>query len=278
MKLSFPPGFDYVKQDFEKYGYWEKRTTDYIKSHLKSGQTFLDVGANVGYFTVLASELGAKVISIEPSETNRSFLIKNITDNNCGEVIVIDKALSNENKTVKLYAGKTPGENSLLENYHIENTQNYKVVEAVKYDDLKLEVPDMLKMDIEGFEQQALEGMQSILTTDKPITIIIESWDNKTSDWLVDNYGWKLVTTDRMSGNRILVKNMDVEYEEEPIRCHLLGTFNSPNNLKEGIGNAFGTKVINMAKILKKLGHYVIFYVSSGTCTFRYLKAQSGHT
>jgi glycosyltransferase involved in cell wall biosynthesis len=57
-----------------------------------------------------------------------------------------------------------------------------------------------------------------------------------------------------------------MKYEPEPIRCHLVGTFNSPNTLKdEGIGNAFGTKVINMAKILKKLGHYVIFYGVEGS-------------
>ena len=266
MKLQFLEGFDYVKQDFERFGYWEKRTTEYIKSHLKKGQTFLDIGANVGYFTVLASKLGAKVVSFEPSSTNRALLLKNIKSNNCKDVIVVDKALSTENKTAKLYKGKTPGENSLVDNYHIENTQNYKVVETVKYDDLNLGIPDIIKLDIEGFEQQALEGMQSILKTDKPITIILESWNGKVSDWLIENYGWKLKTTDRVSGNKILVKNKPCIYEEEPIRCHLLGTFNAPNTLAdEGIGNAFGTKVINMAKILRKLGHYIIFYGVEGS-------------
>lgn len=252
--MKFPPGFDYVKQDIERHGVWEPRTTEYIKSHLRAGQLFVDVGAQVGYFSTLASGLGAKVIAFEPSSENRKYLAEN-----CPNIQIIDKALSNINAQVQLFIGKTPGEHSLEQNYH--NAIGSEIVEAIKYDDLNLGIPDMIKLDIEGGEQKALEGMQSILTTDKPITLILEDWYNRVSDWLIDNYNFSLVTTDRGSGNRILVKNKKFKYVEEPIRCHLLGTFNAPNTLKdEGIGNAFGTKVINMAKILRKLGHYIIFY------------------
>ena len=123
-----------------------------------------------------------------------------------------------------------------------------------------------VKLDVEGAEGLVLEGAQSILNTKKPITIIIEDWSNYWTDYLVDKYNFHQITTDRASGNHILVKNKEFIYEEEPIRCHLLGNFNSPNTLKdEGIGNAFGTKVINMAKVLKKLGHYVIFYGVEGS-------------
>ena len=311
MNLKFPDGFDYVKQDIEKTGAWEPRTTGYIKTHLKPGQVFLDVGAQVGYFSALASSLGATVIAFEPSSENRKYLKEN-----CPGIQIIDKALSNVAGQAKLYTGKTPGEHSLEQNYHNKEYRHsrelgYEIVETARYDDLGLGVPDMIKLDIEGGELKALEGMQSILTTNKPTTIIVESWDNKVADWLIDNYGFSLVTTDRGAGNRIVVKNIHVVlnealtptgerernrrgcdpgptgvrgwsskgwdlrptgvptlayYEEEPIRCHLLGTFNAPNTLAdEGIGNAFGTKVINMAKILKKLGHHVIFYGVEGS-------------
>jgi FkbM family methyltransferase len=263
MKLQFTNNFDFVKQDFEKTGFWEPRTTDYIKKHLKKGQTFLDIGAQVGYFSILASELGAKVIAFEPSTANRQLLENNIKAND-SNVKIIGKALSNANGQSKLFNGKTSGENSLDENYH--KGDGFEMVETVKYDDLGFGAPDMIKLDVEGHEKQVLEGMQSILKTDKPITIILEDWYHKVTDWLVDEHGFNLVTTDRASGNRILTKNQPFVYEEEPIKCHLLGTFNAPNTLKdEGIGNAFGTKVINMAKILKKLGHYVIFYGVEGS-------------
>lgn len=264
MKLEFPTGFDYVKQDFERAQVWEPRTTEYIKSHLKIGQTFLDIGAQVGYYTVLASQLGAKVIAFEPSISNRTRLVKNIQHNECKQVEVIPLALSNVNSDATLFNGKTPGEHSLLQNYH--NGQGTEQVKTVRYDDMGLDVPDMIKMDIEGAERMALEGMSSVLTTNKPITLILEDWDNSVTDWLIDTHGFNLVTTERSAGNRILIKNAPSTYTEEPIRCHLIGTFNSPNTLAdEGIGNAFGTKVINMAKILKMLGHYVIFYGIEGS-------------
>jgi len=311
MNLKFPERPDYVKRDLEQHGTWEPRTTEYIKTHLKPGQVFLDVGAQVGYFSALASSLGATVIAFEPSSENRKYLKEN-----CPDIQIIDKALSNIAGQAKLYTGKTPGEHSLEQNYHNKEYRHsrelsFELVETARYDDLDLGVPDMIKLDVEGGELKALEGMQSVLTTNKPITLILEDWYNHVTDWLIDNHGFSLVTTDRGAGNRILVKNIHVVlnealtptgewernrrgcdpgptgvrgwssrgcdpgspgpsniayYEEEPIRCHLLGTFNAPNTLKdEGIGNAFGTKVVNMAKILKKLGHYVIFYGVEGS-------------
>jgi FkbM family methyltransferase len=265
MQLEFPKQFDFVKQDLDNLGVWEKRTTEYVVNNLKKGQTFLDIGAQVGYFTILASQLGAKVIAFEPSAENRKFLLENIKANSCNDVVVGEEALSNFHGTAYLYKGKTPGENSLEKNYH-NGGEEKEIVKIIKYDELNLPIPDMIKMDIEGAEMKALQGMQTILNTTKPITLILESWDNKVADWLIDEYGFNLVTTDRMSGNRILTKNQPFIYEEEPIRCHLLGTFNAPNTLKDdGIGNAFGTKVVNMAKILKKLGHYIIFYGVEGS-------------
>jgi FkbM family methyltransferase len=266
MKLNFPEGFDYVKQDFEKTGVWEPRTTEYIKKNLKIGDIFLDVGANVGYFTMLAAECGAEVLAFEPSKLNREFLSKNIKDNKFQtHTTVFNSALSNKNeRQVELFQGNTPGENSLKKNYH--NGSGSEKVDIVRYDDLDLPAPNMIKIDIEGNEKEALEGMQGILTTKYPITLILEDWDNSVTNWLISEYGWNLVTTDRASGNRILTKNMPFKYKEEPITCHLLGTFNAPNTLRdEGIGNAFGTKVVNMAKILKKLGHKVIFYGVEGS-------------
>jgi FkbM family methyltransferase len=264
MKLQFPDGFDYVKSEFERTGVWEPRTTDYIKSHLKKNQTFIDVGANVGYFTILAAELGAKVHAFEPSTKNRELLIKNIEDNKCTNVSIMDCALSNFDGLSSLFNGKTAGENSLNKNYH--NGEGEEQVIVRKWDSLDIPIPDMVKIDVEGHEREVLEGMQSILTTKKPITIILEDWSGDVSDWLIKEHGFNLVTTDRGSGNKIFTKNQKFKYEEEPIRCHLLGTFNAPNTLKdEGIGNAFGTKVINMAKILRKLGHYIIFYGIEGS-------------
>jgi tRNA/tmRNA/rRNA uracil-C5-methylase (TrmA/RlmC/RlmD family) len=113
VKLAFGEKFDFIKQEFKKSGTWEPKTTDYIKKHLKKGQTFVDVGANVGYYSILASELGAKVIAFEPSKDNRELLEQNIKDNNC-EVQVYSQALSNVSGNAILYTNTTPGQCSLI--------------------------------------------------------------------------------------------------------------------------------------------------------------------
>jgi len=135
MNLKFPERPDYVKRDLEQHGTWEPRTTEYIKTHLKPGQTFLDIGAQVGYFSALASSLGATVIAFEPSSENRKYLAEN-----CPGIQIIDKALSNIAGQAKLYTGKTPGEHSLEQNYHNKEYSHsrelgFEMVEVIRFDD-----------------------------------------------------------------------------------------------------------------------------------------------
>jgi FkbM family methyltransferase len=252
MILKFSDKFDYVHEEFRKTGIWEPRTTEYIETHLKKGQTFVDVGANVGYFSILASELGAKVIAFEPSRENRELLEQNIKDNNC-DVKVYSQALSDKTESGFLYTNKTPGQCSLI------GSGDGEKVECTRFDDLKLPVPDMIKIDTEGSERQVLEGMQSVLTTDKPITLIIEDWKNELIDWLKRTYGFNLVTTERRFGNKILTKNQPFEYVLEPYTIHLLSL---PHTQTTGDYSwcAFTSLVINMATMMTHEGHKVILY------------------
>lgn len=260
--LEFPPDFDFVAQDIQKYGFWERRTTEFIEDNLKPGQVFIDVGAQVGYYSILAARIGARVHAFEPSTANRKYLEKNIADNAAQNITVYPYALSDINGSAHLYNGKTPGENSLL------GSGEGEIVETVRFDKLDI-TPDMIKIDVEGAEKQVLLGMSKVLYAEKPIILIIEDWYNHVTDWLIDNYGFKLVGVDRAFGNRILAKNHigdAPKMVKEPLRIHLVGPFNTPTTMAdEGVGNAFAAKCVQMAKVLKKLGHYVIFYGVEGS-------------
>ena len=253
MKLKFGNEFDFVKEEFSKSGIWEPRTTEYIKNNLNKGQTFVDVGANVGYFTILASSLGAKVTSFEPSKKNRELLEQNIIDNDCKDIRVYKNALSDKTESGFLYTNTTPGQYSLI------GSGNGEKIESVRFDDLKLPVPDMIKIDVEGTERQVLEGMESVLKTDKPITLILEDWRNETTDWLVRTYKFNLVTTERKYGNKILTKNQPFKYIPEPYTIHLLSL---PHTQTTGDYSwcAFTSLVINMATMMTHEGHKVILY------------------
>jgi FkbM family methyltransferase len=252
MKLTFGENFDWIKEEFLKSDVWEPKTTEYIEKHLKTGQTFVDIGANVGYFSILASKLGAKVLAFEPSLNNRTLLEKNIKDNNC-DVQVFSQALSNENGSAILYTDTTPGQYSLM------GSGKGEAVDVVTYDSLNLPIPDFIKIDTEGNERKVLEGMQSVLTTDKPITIIIEDWKGETTDFLIRTHGFNLVETERMHGNKILTKNQPFEYKPEPFTIHLLSLPHTETT-KDYSWCAFTSLVINMATMMTQEGHKVILY------------------
>lgn len=263
-KMVCPPN-DWMINGIRSRGNWETKTTEFIQKHLKKGQTFVDVGAQAGYFTLLAAQLGAKVEAFEPSSGNFRLLEKNVKLNKCKNVKLHKMALASEEGEVKLYTGKTPSEHSIKLVPAKNLTHDYEYVKAIRYSD-HFPVPDMIKIDVEEGEMMVLGGMEALLKTEKPIYLIIEDWYAKVPYWLIDNYGFKLITTERMSGNWILAKNMEVETVKEPLRIHLVGPFNTPTTLAdEGIGNAFASKVVRMAKILKKLGHHVIFYGVEGS-------------
>ena len=262
-KMQLIKGDHPITTSIMETGGWEKRTTEFIKENLRSGQVFVDIGASVGYFTLLASKLVGKkgqVHSFEPLKDNWSILTNNLAVNKCKNVIVHFCALSNKpGFKTKLYGGDVPGQYSLVDS----EEKDFQEVNNEIFDELNKEekiVPDMIKIDVEGAQVKVLEGMKEVLETDKELTVIIEDYAGEAVEWLMDR-GFKVITTDREPGNYMLIKNQkEVKAEEEPMTFHLLGTFNTPTNLKEGVGYAFCAKIINISKALRCSGHKVIFY------------------
>lgn len=245
---------------------WEPRTTEFIKNNLKKGQTFVDVGASVGYYTLLASKLvgpKGKVISFEPFEENYNVLMENIKLNKLKNVSAFQTALSFSSGKGKLFKANVPGQYSLIQK---EDSNEYLIVKTEPFNKLTKEIPDMIKIDVEGGERSVLDGMENVLKTKKELTIILEDYSGEVVEWLGKTYGFKVITTEREYGNYMLVKNQKrVKAKPEPMRFHLVGTFNTPTNKKEGIGYAFCSKIINVAKALKSLGHEIIFYGAEGS-------------
>jgi len=270
LKMNLIPGDWPITDSIMETGKWEPRTTQFIKDNLKPGQIFVDVGANVGYYTLLASKIvgnSGKVYAFEPLELSWTVLSKNLGMNELKNVIVFFMALSNNSglKT-KFYTGNIPGHASTIgtEELTVEVEVNNDIFDRIN---LKEQIaPDMIKIDVEGSQLEVLKGMKDILSTEKELTVIVEDFSGVAVEWLVDTYGFEVVNTEREVGNYMLVKNRKaIKIEREPITFHLLGTFNTPTNLKEGVGYAFCSKIINISKALRLSGHKVIFYGAEGS-------------
>ena len=165
-----------------KYGAWEAEQTNWVISNFKdlSSPTFVDVGANFGWYTCLFSKLAkncGEVISIEPSPDNLYFLEKNISLNELNNISLKKMAVGKSKTKLDLYLAKSdnPGAHSLIKDTPLQNPENKKFsVDVQTLDFILGEVTkiNLMKMDIEGFEIIALKGGLNIL--DKVENILIE--------------------------------------------------------------------------------------------------------
>lgn len=136
-------------------GTFEPFETQILKKEIKEGNFVVDVGASIGYYTLLfAKWTGSKgkVFSFEPSHEKFSVLRKNVRVNNYKNVFLVQKYVSNK------------------------STKNSKI-NSISLDDFfgQYDYPiNLIKMDIEGGEGLAMEGMKILLEKNKAIKILTE--------------------------------------------------------------------------------------------------------
>ena len=159
------------------YDVREQFETDYFKSQIKSGMTVLDLGANIGFYTLIFADLVGKdgrVFAFEPEPNNFSSLEKNVKLNRFKNVTLVRKAVSNKTGDIKLFLSKSMGRHTI---YNMQNVRKIIKIESVALDDFFKKYPkgiDFIKMDIEGAEYAALLGMPSILKINKGVKIVTE--------------------------------------------------------------------------------------------------------
>ena len=170
----------YIKT-FQAYiisGSWEQLTTEMFKQVVKEGDVVVDLGANLGYYTLLAARLvgeKGKVYAFEPEPINYSLLLKNIELNGYDNIVAVQKAVSNVTGKVRLFLdSKDTGAHTI---YQPGNKREFIEVESVALDEFfkdKEHQINVIKMDIEGAEMAALSGMGRIIRENKNLKIFVE--------------------------------------------------------------------------------------------------------
>jgi FkbM family methyltransferase len=142
-----------------------------FSKYIKPGMTVFDVGANVGLYSLLASVFiggNGKVFSFEPLPENIFYLKKHIEINKLKNVKVIEKAVSDKVSTVRFNFGDNRSAGYISNDGEIE-VETTSLGEFIKEGN---PIPDLIKMDIEGAEYEALVGAKEILKTKKPVIFI----------------------------------------------------------------------------------------------------------
>lgn len=167
---------DWLGQYVYLTGQYEPPTARIIAGLLDSGDTFIDVGANSGFFSLLAAKRvgpGGQIHSFEPLPAMRQRVRDNLTLNAFQNVTLHDVALSNEKGEVTFYEGPRDhkGVSSLRP---ISQAANTLKVQTVPMDEYLTTLPSikLIKIDVEGAEQLAVEGMWQLLSKHRPYLIM----------------------------------------------------------------------------------------------------------
>lgn len=140
----------------------------------KIGELHLDIGAQIGSYALLAATCGATVFAFEPDSNNRRFLKRNLKGNNVN-VKVVDSGVWNKSEILKFRShdalssiegvGMIPSSLPAINRIKVDTIDN-----IVKR--LGIKKIDVIKMDIEGAEIEAIEGASNTILKDRPILLI----------------------------------------------------------------------------------------------------------
>ena len=150
---------------------YEPHVTAVLERELVPEAVFVDIGANIGWFTLLAAGRARRVVAIEPNPGNVQLLYRSLLENGFDNVTVLEYAVSGQQNLLRL--------NFLRSNGYVSNItgtgDTMTIVQGQTLDALvhDLERIDVIKMDIEGHEPVALQGMKVTLARFRP-TLVLE--------------------------------------------------------------------------------------------------------
>ena len=186
--LLLESGHNFIAFLYQSKGEYEPEVSNFMMKILNKGDTFIDCGANVGYFSVLAGDLvkeEGQVISIEANPITFSLLKRNIKNNGLNQAI--NCALTSKKGNVELFFPSTGDVlSSIAKNKYFKGSsiRSFKV-EGITLDELVQSIPlkriDLIKIDIEGGEIDVLKSSKQIFSKFRPIFVVEhcpETWSS----------------------------------------------------------------------------------------------------
>jgi FkbM family methyltransferase len=161
-------------------GEYETETTQLFRDHINPGMTILDIGAHVGYYTLLAARLAGsdgRVFSFEPDQDNYALLVHNVQLNGYDNVTTVNQAVSDKSSSRTLFISAL--DNGRHSMYHQRQPESGSItVSATTADDYFGEINwpeiDLIKLDVEGSELDVINGMTELLKRSPAAKIIME--------------------------------------------------------------------------------------------------------
>jgi FkbM family methyltransferase len=149
----------------------------YLDKNITAEDTFLDIGANFGFYSLLAASKGARVHAFEPFPSTFALLEKNKRPN----MTLHKVAISDKSGSAKMKEHYWPGHNDIAEDGTVP-------ISTITLDSLAL-APTVIKIDVEKHEVAALKGGWNTITTYKPK--IVMEYDSFEAPTMLKSIGYK---------------------------------------------------------------------------------------
>jgi len=169
------------------FGVYEEEVTRLFHQLSSPAWTVLDVGANVGYFSLVAAEaggIGARIFAFEPNPQMATLLRRTLALNGRSQVELVAAACGERDDKVELHLSPDPHNTGLSTVRHLAGTKRLTVNE-LRLDTFCAEhdvEPDLIKIDVEGAEDSVLRGAEGLLRRGIPKHVICEVWEATRSE------------------------------------------------------------------------------------------------
>jgi FkbM family methyltransferase len=162
-------------------GVWEPEETELVRKLVRPGDTVVDLGGNIGYFTlIMARQAGpqGRVFVFEPGPDNFAILRRNVEMNGYRTIVMEPKAVANFSGKVRLHmAAAAPVDHRIFGDP--DEQRESCEVDCVRLDDyppLRNAAVSFVKIDVQGAEEMVLHGMEQMLRRNRGIKLLIEFW------------------------------------------------------------------------------------------------------
>ena len=166
-------------------GIRERKSTRIMEQFIRPDDVILELGANIGYYVLIESTVLSDkgyIYAVEPAPENVRLLEKNVTLNRINNVEICNMAMSNKKGTAKLYMGKACNLHSLINSSNASDAE-YVEVETDTVDNfIKGRKPvTFLRMDVEGYETEVIDGMHEIFQSPHFERLFVEIHPHRVS-------------------------------------------------------------------------------------------------
>ncbi len=159
---------------------YEPIETAFFKRNVRAGHRVIDIGANIGYYTLIfARQVGSEghVYGFEPEPENFALLTRNVALNKYSNVTLENAAISSSEGILDLYLNENNrGDHQLYDAGDARTCVRVKTTSIDAYFQ-RQDIPiDFIKMDIQGWEPAAIEGMKELLVANHHLVLVTEFW------------------------------------------------------------------------------------------------------